>query len=149
MKYMTCSAAVILLFVFVNCSFAGDKDDVESVLTKAANAFSSKDYQTYFTYLAEDLEVFTGVTTPLLHSGKPHWMNFINGLGQLPSATYSQQQNSIRIYDGNTAVVNGYYVFSVVGKDGTATHQSGRNSTTLIKQGGKWMIVNLHFSAMF
>ena len=141
------AAAVVL--AFAGNAFAGDKEDVEAVLTKAHSAFSSKEYQTYFTYLADDLEVFTGVVTPLLHMGKPHWMDFINGFGQLPSATYSQQQNSIRVYNGNTAVVNGYFVFAVVGKDGTTTHQSGRNSTTLVKQGGKWLIVNYHFSAMF
>jgi len=149
MKHFRCFAIIILFTAFISDTFAGDKEDVEAVLTKAANAFSTKDYQTYFTYLADDLEVFTGVVTPLLHMGKPHWMDFINGFGQLPSATYSQQQNSIRIYNGNTAVGNGYFVFTVVGKDGVTTHQSGRNSTTLVKQGGKWLIVNYHFSAMF
>jgi hypothetical protein len=76
-------------------------------------------------------------------------MNFINGLGSLPMVTYKQQQNSIRVYNGNTAAVNGYFVFTVVGKDGNVTTQSGRNSTTLVKQNGKWLIVNQHFSPMF
>ena len=149
MKRTIWIAVAAVVFAFAGSAFAGDKEDVEAVMTKAHNAFSSKDYQTYFTYLADDLEVFTGVVTPLLHMGKPHWMEFINGFGQLPSATYNQQQNTIRIYNGTTAVVNGYFVFSVVGKDGTSTNQSGRNSTTLVKQGGKWLIVNYHFSAMF
>ena len=149
MKHTISIVAVALVFAFAGNAYAGDKEDVEAVMTKAHNAFSSKDYQTYFTYLSDDLEVFTGVVTPLLHMGKPHWMDFVNGFGQLPSATYTQQQNSIRIYNGNTAVVNGYFVFTVVAKDGSTTHQSGRNSTTLVKQGGKWLIVNYHFSPMF
>ena len=149
MKRTISIVAAALVFAFACKAYAGDKEDVEAVMTKAHNAFSSKDYQTYFTYLADDLEVFTGVVTPLLHMGKPHWMDFINGFGPLPSATYTQQQNSIRIYNGNTAVVNGYFVFMVVGKDGSTTHQSGRNSTTMVKQGGKWLIVNYHFSSMF
>lgn len=140
---------VFLSTAFVSNTFAGDKEDAEAVIQKTAEAFNSKDYQTYFTYLADDLEVFTGVSTPLLHIGKTNWMNFINGLGSLPMVTYKQQQNSTRIYNGNTAVVNGYFVFTVVGKDGNATNQSGRNSTTLVKQNGKWLIVNQHFSPMF
>lgn len=142
-------AAVAVVSALASNAFAGDKEDVEAVLTKAGDAFNSKDYQTYFSYLADDLEVFTGVVTPLLHMGKPHWIEFVNGFGQLPSTTYKQQQNTVRVYNGNTAVVNGYFVFTVVGKDGTTTTQSGRNSTTLVKQGGKWLIVNYHFSAMF
>ena len=147
MKHVVFTLALV---VGLACNtFAGDKEDVEAFLTKAFTAFSSKDYQTYFTYLADDLEVFTGVTTPLLHIGKPHWMEFINGFGKLPSVTYTQQQNTIRIYNGNTALVNGYFIFTVVDKDGIATSQSGRNSTTLVKQNGKWLIVNYHFSKMF
>lgn len=150
MKNLIISFAVICLsLAFSAKAFAGDKEDAEAVIKKTAEAFNSKDYQTYFTYLADDLEVFTGVSTPLLHIGKINLMNFINGLGSLPMVTYNQQQNSTRIYNGNTAVVNGYFVFTVVGKDGNATNQSGRNSTTLVKQNGKWLIVNLHFSPMF
>jgi len=149
MKHFKIVAVFFLFAIFVSSALAGDKEDAEAVIKKTAEAFSSKEYQTYFTYLADDLEVFTGVSTPLLHIGKTNWMNFINGLGSLPMVTYKQQQNSIRIYNGNTAVVNGYFVFTVVGKDGNATNQSGRNSTTLVKQNGKWLIVNLHFSPMF
>jgi len=140
---------VFLLAAFAGNTFAGDKEDAEAVIQKTIEAFNSKDYQTYFTHLADDLEVFTGVSTPLLHIGKTNWMNFVNGLGSLPMVNYKQQQNSIRIYNGNTAVINGYFVFTVVGKDGNITTQSGRNSTTLVKQNGKWLVVNWHFSPMF
>jgi len=146
---ITLFAALCIFLSFLTNTLAGDKEDAEAVIKKAADAFNSKDYQTYFTYLADDLEVFTGVSTPLLHIGKTHWMDFINSFGSLPLVTYNQQQNSIRIYNGNTAIVNGYFVFMVVGKDGSATTQSGRNSTTLVKQNGKWLIVNYHFSPMF
>ena len=150
MKSLIISFAVVCLSLsFSVNTIAGDKGDVEAVINKAYDAFSSKDYKTYFTYLADDLEVFTGVSTPLLHIGKTHWMDFINGFGSLPLVTYNQQQNSIRIYNANTAVVNGYFVFTVIGKDGSTTTQSGRNSTTLVKQNGKWLIVNYHFSKMF
>jgi uncharacterized protein (TIGR02246 family) len=149
MKKLKYISVIFLFAIIANSTFAGDKEDVVAVLDNAHDAFSSKDYQSYFSYLADDLEVFTGVSTPLLHIGKTHWMNFINGFGSLPMVTYNQQQNTIRIYNGNTAVVNGYFVFTVVGNDGSATNQSGRNSTTLVKQNGKWLIVNYHFSPMF
>ena len=150
MKNLIISFTVVFLSLSFSAStFAGDKEDVGAVINKAWDAFNSKDNQTYFTYLADNLEVFTGVSTPLLHKGKPHWIEFVNSFSSLPLVTYNQQQNSIRIYNGNTAVVNGYFVFTVVGNDGNVTNQSGRNSTTLVKQNGKWLIVNIHFSPMF
>ena len=121
MKHFKIVTVLFLFALFASSALAGDKEDAEAVIQKTAEAFNSKDYQTYFTYLADDLEVFTGVSTPLLHIGKTNWMNFINGLGSLPMVTYKQQQNSTRIYNGNTAVVNGYFVFTVVGKDGNVT----------------------------
>jgi len=149
-KNLIISIAVFCLSLSWSANtFAGDKEDVTDVLNKAHEAFNSKDYQTYFTYLADDLEVFTGVSTPLLHIGKTHWMNFINGFASISMVTYSQQQNTVRVYNGNSAVVNGYFVFTIVGNDGNVTTQSGRNSTTLIKQNGKWLVVNYHFSPMF
>ena len=150
MKSIIISFALLCLFLsFSVNTFAGDKEDVAAVVKNVADSFNSKDYQTYFSYLADDLEVFTGVSTPLLHIGKTHWMDFINSFGSLPLVSYNQQQNTIRVYSGNTAVVNGYFVFTVVGNDGNVTNQSGRNSTTLIKQNDKWLIVNLHFSPLF
>ena len=149
MKKLKYISILFLFAVLASSTFAGDKEDVDTVVNKAWDAFNSKDNQTYFTLLADDLEVFTGVSTPLLHIGKPHWMAFVNSFGSLPLVTYNQQQNSIRIYNGNTAVVNGYFIFTVEGSDGNVTNQSGRNSTTLVKQNGKWLIVNIHFSPMF
>jgi hypothetical protein len=130
MKHFNLVVVFFLLAVLAGSAFAGDKEgdrkDVEAVINKAWDAFNSKDNQTYFTYLADNIEVFTGVSTPLLHIGKPHWIEFVNSFGSLPMVTYNQQQNSIRIYNGNTAVVNGYFVFTVVGSDGNVTNQSGR-----------------------
>ena len=150
MKSLIFPFAVLCLSLSFSVNiFAGDKEDVEAVAKNAADAFNSRDFETYFSYLADDLEVFTGVSTPLLHIGKSHWVNFVNGFSSLPMVTYNKQQNSVRVYNANTAVVNGYFVFNVVGKEGSTTTQSGRNSTTLVKQNGKWLIVNYHFSPLF
>jgi uncharacterized protein (TIGR02246 family) len=149
MKHLKFITILLFFVVLAGSTFAGDKEDVGAIINKAWDAFNSKDYQTFFTYSADDFEMFTGVSTPLLHIGKPHMMEYVNSFSSLPLVTYNQQQNTIRIYNGNTAVVNGYFVFTVVGKDGNVTNQSGRNSTTLVKQNGKWLIVNIHFSPMF
>ncbi len=108
MKHFKLIGIFILLALLAGSTFAGDKEDVGAVIDKAWEAFNSKDYQTFFPYSADDFEMFTGVSTPLLHIGKPHMMEYVNSFNSLPMVNYRQQQNSIRIYNGNTAVVNGY-----------------------------------------
>jgi hypothetical protein len=53
------------------------------------------------------------------------------------------------VYNGNSAVVNGYYIFKVVRKDGSMTTVSGRATIDVVKWEGKWKIVNYHFSNLF
>lgn len=51
-----------------------------AVIDKATTSFNSGDYKTYSTHVADDVEVFTGVYTPLLFVGKAQWMGFVNSL---------------------------------------------------------------------
>lgn len=62
---------------------------------------------------------------------------------------YHQQDNLIQIYNGNTAVVTGYYTFTWKPKGEELKTQSGRASMVLVKQGGKWLTVHMHFSKVF
>jgi ketosteroid isomerase-like protein len=150
MKHPTLvTACFFLLLIVATTAVAGDAEDAKAAFDNAINSFNTKDYLTYSTYIADDIETFTGVVTPLRHEGKNHWMDFIRGFGKLPSVTYHQQDNSVRTFNGNSAVINGYFVFTVVASDGQPTTQSGRASTILVKSGDKWQIVNHHFSPLF
>jgi ketosteroid isomerase-like protein len=149
MKQTRAILAVFILATFVGSAFAGDKEDVRAVLDNTAKAFNSKDKVAYESALADEFQAFTSVQTPLLYETKASWMAFISGLWQLPSVTYNQQQNSIQVYNGDSAVANGYYIFTVVGKDGDATTVSGRATISFAKLHGRWMIVNYHFSNLF
>jgi len=52
----------------------------------------------------------------------------------------------IRVY-GNTAINTGYYTFNYV-KDGKPAAIPARYSFVYVKQGGKWLIVDHHSSAV-
>jgi ketosteroid isomerase-like protein len=149
MKQTRAILAVLILATFVGSAFAGDKEDVQAALDNTQHAFNSKDKMAYEAALADEFQAFTSVKTPLLYESKAAWMGFINGLWQLPSVTYHQQQNSIQVYNGDSAVANGYYVFTVVNKDGNATTVSGRATISFAKMHGTWLIVNYHFSHLF
>ncbi len=123
--------------------------EARAAIEKATTAFHSGDYKTYSTYMADDVEVFTGVYTPLLFVGKAQWMGFINGLASFAYVNLDSRSERCRAYGSETVLCNAYFVFTTVTKAGVTEVQSGRESTTLVKQGGRWMVANMHYSGMF
>ncbi|MEP6508625.1 MAG: nuclear transport factor 2 family protein [Gemmatimonadales bacterium] len=116
---------------------------------KATTAFNSGNYKTFSTYIADDIEVFTGVYTPLLFVGKAQWMAFVNSLASYAYVNLDTRSQRCRAYGSETVLCNAYFVFTTVTKTGVTEVQSGRESSTLVKQGGRWMIANMHYSGMF
>jgi ketosteroid isomerase-like protein len=128
---------------------AASTSEAKAVLDKALATFNARDYATYETLFTNDVEVYTGVYTPLRFIGKAHWLAFIRGLDAFASASYEQRQPECRSYNGDTVLCNAYFVFTTVTKNGVSQTQSGRESTTVVKINGKWLIANHHFSALF
>ena len=71
---------------------------------------------------------------------------FVSAFKALPGHKVSFGDQLIRTY-GNTAVNTGYYTFSFV-KDGETKSIPARYSFTYVKEGGRWLIVDHHSSAM-
>lgn len=121
----------------------------KAVLDMLLASFNARDFATYERLVAEDVEVYTGVYTPLRFVGKPQWLAFLRGLDSYASASYDQRNASCRAYNNDTVLCNAYFVFSTTTQTGVTEVQSGRESTTLVRLGGRWLLANHHFSAMF
>ena len=132
----------------VSGAFAGDKEDVQAAVDKTIDAFNRHDFPAYFSAFATDNTEFPYVVSPLRHDAVA-WKAFIEGTAALEVVHYHQQDNLIQTYNGNTAVVTGYYTFTWKPKGEELKTQSGRASMVLVKQGGKWLTVHMHFSKMF
>ena len=123
--------------------------DAEAVMTKAVASFNAKDYAAFEPLFTNDVEVYTGVYTPLRFVGKTQWMGFVHGMDNFAAVSYDQRQSVCRAYNNDVVLCNAYFVFSTTTKAGVTTVQTGRESSTLVKSGGKWLIANQHYSAMF
>lgn len=148
MKPFKYFAVFFLSLVFITSVYAGDKEDVQTAIDKSREAFNKQDYKTYWSFFADDNTEFPYVVSPLRHDAAA-WKEFIEGTAALEFVNYHQQDNLVQTYNGNTAVVTGYYTFKWKQKGGELNTQSGRASMTLVKQNGKWLTVHMHFSAMF
>ena len=123
--------------------------DAEAVAAKAVASFNAKDYAAYEPLFTNDVEVYTGVYTPLRFVGKTQWMGFVHGMDNFAAVSYDQRQSVCRAYNTDVVLCNAYFVFTTTTKAGVTTVQTGRESSTLVKSGGKWLIANQHYSAMF
>jgi len=148
MKHFKLVTIIFLFTVFATSTFAGDKEDVLSTLNSTIEAFNKHDIKTYFSYFVDDNTEFPYVVSPLRHDAVM-WKNFIESTAFLEYVNYHQQDSQIQVYNGNTAIVTGYYTFSWKEKGGQMNYQSGRASMVLVKQGGKWLTAHMHFSEMF
>jgi ketosteroid isomerase-like protein len=123
--------------------------EARAAAEKSTAAFNSGDYKTLATYIADDIELFTGVYTPLLFVGKAQYMAFINGLASYAYVNLDERSQKCRAYGSETVLCNNYFVFTTVTKTGVTEVQTGRESVAMVKQGGRWMVANMHFSGMF
>ena len=128
---------------------ASPEADAQAVIAKALTAFHSRDYAAYEALLSSDVEAFTGVYTPLRFVGKAQWMAYIHGLDNFAASSYEQRDRACRAYNNDVVLCNSYFVFTTTTKAGVTAVQTGRESATLVKSGGKWLIANEHYSAMF
>ena len=145
LKYFLLTA---LLISFFSSTFAGDKEDVLATLKSNIEAFNKHDFKTYFSTFVDDNTEFPYVVSPLRHDAAA-WKSFIEGTASLAYVNYHQQDEQVQIYNGNTAIVTGYFTFKWMEKGGQMNYQSGRSSSVLVKQDGKWMTAHMHFSEMF
>jgi uncharacterized protein (TIGR02246 family) len=148
MKHFKLVAIFFLFAVLAGSTFAGDKEDIMATLNSTIEAFNNHDIKAYFSTFASDNTEFPYVVSPLRYNATM-WRNFIEGTSSLAYVNYHQQDSEVQIYNGNTAIITGYYTFSWMEKGGQMNYQSGRASMVLVKQDGKWMTAHMHFSKMF
>jgi len=127
-------------------ALAGPKEDVAAATTKWAQTLAKNDPDKIVLLYATD-GVLWGTLSPTVRSDRAALRDyFVTAFKLLPSLKVTFGEQLIRVY-GNTAVNTGDYTFSYV-KDGENKTLPARYSFTFVKQGGNWMIVDHHSSAM-
>ena len=125
---------------------AGSKEDVAAATAKWGQTLGENDPDKIVTLYATD-GVLWGTLSPKLRSDRAALRDyFVTAFKLLPGLKVSFGDQLIRVY-GDTAVNTGYYTFSYV-KDGEPRTLPARYSFTFVKEGGNWMIVDHHSSAM-
>jgi len=125
---------------------AASKEDVAAATAKWGQTLGENDPDKILLLYAKD-GVLWGTLSPTVRSDRAALRDyFVIAFKALPGLKVTFGDQLIRVY-GDTAVNTGYYTFSYV-KDGEARTLPARYSFTFVKEGGNWMIVDHHSSAM-
>jgi len=125
---------------------AGSKEDVGAATAKWGQTLGENEPDKIVLLYATD-GVLWGTLSPTVRSDRAALRDyFVTAFKVLPGLKVTFGDRLIRVY-GDTAVNTGYYTFSYV-KDGEARTLPARYSFTFVKEGGNWMIVDHHSSAM-
>jgi uncharacterized protein (TIGR02246 family) len=137
---------VALLLSFVSVASAGPKDDVAAATSAWERALGEDDPDKVLPLYSDDA-VLWGTLSPTVRADRAALRDyFVAAFKVLPGLKVAFGDQLIRVY-GDTAVNTGYYTFSYI-KDGEAKSLPARYSFTYVKNGGQWLIVDHHSSAM-
>lgn len=147
MKHLTCVVSLFLLFGMAAGAWAGEHEEIASNRQQSLQALQAGNIEALSAMYAEDAH-YTPATSPFRREGREEIRAFWAGFLQASSARrLTLRQVSVRVY-GTTAVETGYFDFTGMDRAGTVTNISGRYSTTWVKLGGKWMVVDQHVSQL-
>lgn len=136
----------IILFSFASNALVGPKEEVAEATRTWAQALGEDDPEKVLPLYADDA-VLWGTLSPTVRADRAGLRDyFVTAFRVLPGLKVAFGDQLIRIY-GGTAVNTGYYTFSYV-KDGETKSLPARYSFTFVRDGGHWLIVDHHSSAM-
>ena len=136
----------LILLGMAPTAFAGPKEEVAAATAKWAEVFVLDNPDPILALYAKD-GVLWGTLSPTRRDDPAAIRDyFVKAFAALPGHKVKFGNQLIRVY-GDTAVNTGYYTFSFT-KDGKPTDLPARYSFTYVKQGGKWLIVDHHSSAV-
>ena len=139
-------ALSIVLLSLATVASAGPNEDVAAAASTWAGALGEDDPDKVLPLYSDDA-VLWGTLSPKIRGDRAALRDyFVSAFKVLPGLKVTFGDQLIRVY-GNTAVNSGYYTFSYV-KDGETKLFPARYSFTYVNNGGNWLIVDHHSSAM-
>src|SRR5713226_3456096 len=135
-----------LLLLIGSVASAGPKEDVAAATMKWAQTLGQNDPDKVVLLYAAD-GVLWGTLSPKVRADRAALRDyFVSAFKILPDLKVTFGEQLIRVY-GNAAINTGYYTFGYL-KDGQAKTLPARYSFTYVNEGGAWMIVDHHSSAV-
>jgi uncharacterized protein (TIGR02246 family) len=128
-------------------AWAGAAGEVAAISQQRNPAFEKGDADAFAAAFADNA-VYTSSLQPYRIEGKAAIKDFFVTLFEAYATRHiTPRQGSTRVYANDTVVVtDGYTVINYTDKNGNPSAIFTRNSTTWVKMGNEWKIVDQHIS---
>ena len=149
MKLFIWPLVVLLLVGIAPATWAGSAAEIAEIVQQRIHAFTEGNLEAWMAGYTNDA-VITTALVPFRIEGKDAIQAYYAGVFQTyPTRRFVNRQWSIRVYNGDTtAVTNAYLHGTLVDRNGQANTLYLRGSTTWVKQGGRWLIADVHTSRL-
>jgi uncharacterized protein (TIGR02246 family) len=148
MKALTTSGVALLLLA-IGPAAADDKADVKAAIESWGRTVAegcTSDPDKIADLYAKD-GVLWGTLSPSIRSDAAGIQSYFkDACRKLPKLRVEFKDHLVRVY-GNAAIDSGTYLFSFE-KDGAKSDLPARYTFVLVRDGGRWQIVDHHSSAM-
>ncbi len=139
---------MLLLFGIVSSAWAGPAEDIAQIDQQAIQCFNEGNLDKCLSLYADDA-VSTVAGSPFRLEGKEALQANYAGTFQIfPTRRFLVRQTAIRVYGGDTGVLNRYFTLTLVDRAGNASTLHGRQSVTFVKLGTQWRIADVHTSRL-
>jgi uncharacterized protein (TIGR02246 family) len=148
MKRSTPLFLFLLLSATAAVAWAGPAEDIAQVDSQAIQCFNEGNVDQCVALYADDA-VSTGAVAPFrLERKEAIQSNYTATFQNFPTRRFVDRQTAIRVYGGNSGVLNRYFTLTLVDREGKSTTVHGRMSVTFAKLAGGWRIVDVHTSRL-
>ena len=126
-------------------ALAAPEDDVAAALQAWASAYDSRSPDRIAALYAADA-VFWGTSSPVLRDTPALIADYFKNMAAQPQARVEITSSKVQLW-GDMAAATGVYTFTDV-RNGTTVRRPARFTFVFQRQGGRWLIVDHHSSAM-
>jgi uncharacterized protein (TIGR02246 family) len=148
MKRLTYLFVLVLLVAMASMTWAGADEEIAKVRGQYVQAWNGGDVEAISALFTDNAQFFPSTTPFLIEDKQAIKALYAGFFSAFPTRSLIIRQSSVRLFGDTTAADNGYFQATLGDAKGPSRTIFGRYSTMYVKQAGKWMIVNLHASAL-
>jgi len=146
---MTCLYYLLILLVLVgptSVAWAGPAEEIAQVDQQAIQCFNDGNLEKCVALYADDAVSISALAPFRIEGKEALQANYAGAFQSFPTRRFLGRQTAIRVYGGNTGVLNRYYTATLVDRAGNAATIHGRQSVTFVRLGTQWRIADVHLS---
>ena len=146
-KMLTLIAAALISFPAVADQHSAAEAEVRDAVQGFNGAYAKNDVERYFSYFADDADMFWGGGRQTKSAYHEEWVATISAGGAVEKSDASGLQ--VRVLPGGNSAIASYFIdYRMRSPDGEVVEEKAFESETWQKIDGQWKVVGLHYTVI-